>query len=169
MDVSWVSDWGSWISLGSLIVSLVGLVVVFLQARRAKIASLGAERAAAQTSKRIALYLQTVSLERAIASVQRVKLLHRFGQWEASLEQYQTLRSLIIEIISRSHPESARNRSILVNDQALLRSVEREVTEQVNQHNQPILSTNFHHAVDQIQSDLEDLVGGNDSVDVPRE
>ena len=165
----WVSNWGNWISLGGLAVSLVGLVVIFFQARKARIASQAAEKVATQTSERIARYLQTVSLERAVASVQRVKLLHRFGQWEASLEQYQILRTLITGIISRMRSDNDQNRSVLITDQALLRTIEREVTEQVNQGSQPNMSANFHQAVDQIQSDLESLTGGNESEDAPRE
>ena len=169
MDGIGIANWGSWVSLGGLVVSLVGLIVVFFQARKAKVSSQAAERAATQTSERIARYLQTVSLERAIAATQRVKLLHRFGAWEASLEQYQVLRTLMTEIISRMGPNSDQNRTVLVTDQALLRSIEREVSEQVSQGSPPNLTTNFHRAVDQIQSDLEKLIGGNHAVDVPRE
>ena len=169
MDGIWTTNWGSWVSLGGLVVSLGGLVVIFFQARKARISSQAAEKAATQTSERIARYLQTVSLERAIAATQRVKLLHRFGAWEASLEQYQVLRTLMNEIISRMVPNSDQNRTVLVNDQALLRSVEREVTERVGQGSPPHLTTNFHRAVDQIQSDLESLIGGSDVGDAPRE
>ena len=166
MDGFWASNW---VSLGGLAVSVVGLVVIFFQARKAKIASQAAEKVARQTSGRIARYLQAVSLERAIASIQRVKLLHRFGQWEASLEQYQILRTLITEIISRMRSDNDQNRRVLITDQALLRTIERVVSEQVNQASQPNMSANFHQTVDQIQSDLESLIGGNESGDAPRE
>ena len=165
----WVSNWGNWISLAGLFVSSVGLVVIFLQARKARIASQAAEKVATQTSERIARYLQAVSLERAIASVQRVKLLHRFGQWEASLEQHQILRTLITGIVSRMRPDNNQNRSVLITDQHLLRTIERAVAEQVNQGNQPNMAANFYQAVDQIQSDLESLIGGDESGDAPRE
>lgn len=169
MDGFWASNWGNWVSLGGLIVSLGGLVVVFFQARKARIASQAAQQVATQTSERIARYLQTVSLERAIAATQRVKLLHRFGAWEASLEQYQVLRTLITEIVSRMGPKRDQHRRLLVNDQALLRSIEREVSEQVGRSNPPNLSANFHRAVDQIQTDLESLTGGSEAGDAPRE
>ena len=169
MDAFWTSNWGNWVSLGGLVVSLGGLVVVFVQARKAKIASQAAHKVATQTSERIARYLQTVSLERAIAATQRVKLLHRFGAWEGSLEQYQVLRTLIAEIISRMGSDSDQNRTVLVSDQALLRSIEREVSEQVSQGTPLNLATNFHRTVDQIQSDLENLIGGSHAGDAPRE
>ena len=169
MDGFWVSNWGNWVSLGGFVLSFGGLVVIFSQARKARIASQAAQKISTQTSERIARYLQTVSLERAIAATQRVKLLHRFRAWEASLEQYQVLRTLMTEIISRMGPENDQNRGVLITDQVLLRSIEREVSEQVNHGSPPNMSVNFYQAVDQIQSDLESLIGRNETAGAPRE
>ena len=91
------------------------------------------------------------------------------GNGKRRLSNIRFLRTLITEIISRMRSDNDQNRRVLITDQALLRTIERVVSEQVNQASQPNMSANFHQTVDQIQSDLESLIGGNESGDAPRE
>ncbi len=56
-----------------------------------------------ETRSTITRVLTIVDLQKAIDLIQRVKLLHRDSKWEASLEHYQTLRSMLADIETR-HP-----------------------------------------------------------------
>ena len=80
------ANWGALLSGFGVIVSLVGLGWVIKEARGARSASTAAQLAANATRDRIEGYLQTVDLERTIALIQRVKLLHDTGRWDAAME-----------------------------------------------------------------------------------
>lgn len=164
-----VDNWRDIVSIGGLIASLSGVGWAVYQAHKARVASQSAHKVATQTSAQISQYLQTVSLERALASVQRVKLLHRFRQWEASLEQCQVLRTLIREIRSRLVSENTDHRENLSNDQARLRTIEREIVSTVEYGIEPELTANFYRSLDQIQTDLEGLVIVKDFGNPPQE
>jgi hypothetical protein len=93
---------GSWASISGVVISTVGLIATIYVAWGARSASRAAEKAATATNDRIESHLQSVDLERAIALIQRIKLLHDTERWEAALEQYQSLRMMLSDIIARS-------------------------------------------------------------------
>lgn len=99
-----LDHWGSVFSVIGVVVSVVGLAWAIREARRARSAAQSAEQATIETRNRIARHLVTTDLERAVGLIQRLKLLHREGHWEAALEQYQSLRAIISNITAR-HPD----------------------------------------------------------------
>ncbi len=99
-----LDHWGSISSFIGVVVSVIGLAWAIREARRARSAAQSAERATIETRNSIGHRLAATDLERAIGLIQRLKFLHREGYWEAALEQYQTLRAIISDIISR-YPE----------------------------------------------------------------
>lgn len=79
----WSTNWGDAASGAGLVVSVVGLIWVFIEARRARSASQAAETAsqaaeiaASEARDQIARQLQAVDLVRAIEFIQRIKTLH---------------------------------------------------------------------------------------------
>ena len=102
-------NWGSLASVTGVVVSLAGLAWAIIEARGARSASLAARAATNETRSDIARYLQAVDLQRAIALIQRIKLLHDTRRWDAALEQYQSLREMLSYIIAPLHGESSRD------------------------------------------------------------
>lgn len=103
----WSINWGDVATAVGVVVSLIGLGWAIKEARGARTASQAAQAAARETRKHIGQYLQATNLERAIALLQRLKLLHRLERWEAALEQYQALRMMLHEVAAH-FPESER-------------------------------------------------------------
>ena len=99
-------DWASLgVSIGGLIAGTFGLWFAFLAHRSAKLAKRAATSAesAANSARREAQRaltrdLSTVDIERAIALINRLKELHRQGNWGAALSLYQDLRRTLSEI-----------------------------------------------------------------------
>ena len=87
-----LDHWGSIFSVIGVVVSAGGLSWAIFEAR-------GAKSAAIETRDSIGRHLVATDLARAIGLIQRLKFLHREGYWEAALEQYQTLRAIISDII----------------------------------------------------------------------
>ena len=101
--------WFDWTSLvvgiGGLAAGTFGLWFAFLAHRSAQLAeraATSAEEAAnsARTEAQRALVrdLSSVDIERAIALINRLKELHRQGNWGAALSLYQDLRRTLSEI-----------------------------------------------------------------------
>ena len=107
------SNWGGLASAVGLVVSTGGLAYAIVVARGARSASRAAQTAANETRTQIARHLQTVDLERAIGTIQRIKLLHDIRRWEAAMEQYPALRTMLSGISARCSGEKENARSIL--------------------------------------------------------
>ncbi|MCH8831146.1 MAG: hypothetical protein IID00_00190 [Chloroflexi bacterium] len=100
--MDWLShNWGSVLSAIGLAATVVGLAIVFHQARKARSSAEASKIAAQQTQLAITGTLTIVDLGRAIAMVQRLKQLHAEQKWEVSLELYQPLRAMLTNIQSR--------------------------------------------------------------------
>jgi hypothetical protein len=95
-----VSHWGGVSSVVGMIVSVAGIGWAIKEARGAHSASQAAKTAANATRDRVARRLRATDFERAVGVVNRLKLLHSIERWEAAIEQYQTLRTMINDILS---------------------------------------------------------------------
>ena len=154
------SNWGTLTSSVGVIVSLVGLGWAIKEARGARSASQAAQKAARETNDQIARYLQTVDLERAIGLIQRIKLLHDTNRWEAAMEQYQSLRMMLSNIIARcpeNHPEF---REKLATARTIVRDMENFVGERIGQPIGERERSALNQPLNDIQSDLEELASG---------
>ena len=92
---------GSLASVIGVIVSAVGLGWVVIVARGARSAAQAAEKATTEARDNIGRNLQLIDLERSIALIERIKLLHSIERWESALELYPVLRTMISAIIAR--------------------------------------------------------------------
>ena len=102
------TNWGDVVTVGGIIVSLVGFIWAIKVARGARSASEAAEAAASATKDQMTHHLQSVDLQRAIGLINRIKTLHDNDQWDASREHYQTLREMLSDVIVRC-PEDQRD------------------------------------------------------------
>ena len=167
MIIGWIFDhWGSLVSVAGLLVSSIGLFWAIKFAY-------GARKASLDTSTRIVSHLRTIDLQRAIGLIQRIKLLHNIERWHGALEQYQTLRAMMADIIARCPPEEEERLSSLSTARALLITMENSVERIAGQGiagqgiaGQGIAGqgisererSRFHEQLNQIQVELEALV-----------
>lgn len=144
---------GNWGSLASAL----GLLVTIAIAWSARAASRSAEKATVETRGYIERHLQTIDLERAVGLIQRIKLLHDTGRWQAAMEQYQALRMLLSDIIARCPEDRTEILPDLATARILVRSMENFVGERVNREIQDSERSELNRQLNEIQSGLEEL------------
>lgn len=153
-NMDWLShNWGSVLSAIGLAATVVGLAIVFHQARKARSSAEASKIAAQQTQLAITGTLTIVDLGRAIAMVQRLKQLHAEQKWEVSLELYQPLRAMLTNIQSRQTIEvsgileAARQISI----------IEENIARALYKDREPPESVQFLSVLNSIQMTLEQM------------
>ena len=163
-----MGSWFDWTSLsvgiGGLMAGTLGLWFAFLAYRSAKLAeraATSAEEAAnsARTEAQRALSrnLSSVDIERAVALINRLKELHRQGNWGAALSLYQDLRRTLSEIRGSLPTNLDEFRDKINNAVPLVRTMEDQVSraefESTGLADAPELSA----ILNAIQQDLETL------------
>ena len=151
-------NWGSLASVVGVFVSLAGLSWAIREARRARSAAQAARAAASETRSYIARHLQVVNSERAIALIQRIKLLHEIDRWEVAMEQYQPLRAMLADIIARCPESQPEIRGKLTTARNLVGRMENFVGERISQGISEDDRSLLNRELNSIQSDLEELV-----------
>ena len=127
------------------------------EARGARSASQAAKNAANDTRDQIARHLQAVDLERAIGLIQRIKLLHDTDRWEAATEQYQTLRTMLSDIIVRCPAEQYELREKLATARMIVRDIEDSVGERTTYPIDELTRPGLNQSLNDMQSYLEEL------------
>lgn len=146
-------NWGGWVSALGVLVSSAGLGWAIIAARRARSAS----QAAQEARSYIARHLQAVDLERAIALIQRIKDLHNDGRWQTAMEQYQSLRYMLSNIVARCPDGQAELRDALTAGRAAITAMENLVRELIVTGIGESEQARLNQELNQIQSDLEQL------------
>lgn len=89
--------------------------------------------------------------------VQRVKLLHDTGRWEAALEQYESLRMILSDILAHSREDQTEMREKLSTARTIVTTMERSVRGSIREAdegpNWPLLD----ESLDALQTTLEDI------------
>lgn len=155
-----LDNWGNWVGVAGLVITIIGAVIsyfAFRRAGKAREAAEAAEAASDETRSAITRSLTTVDLERAVALVQRLKELHRSNRWEISLEHYQPIRVMLAEIRSRHPHLTPELRQIL--DDAILNvtEIENVVTTAVTENKGLDRLRGFDSILNALQSQLEIL------------
>ena len=153
------TNWGGVASAVGLVVSTVGLVWAIIVARGARSASRAAQKASQETTAYIAQHLQATNLERSIALIQILKLMHRNDLWEAALEQYQSLRRMLSEIATRLPETETESRLALTTAIRRIIATENEVEARPVSGLQPKNKAKLQRRLNDIQSRLELLAG----------
>ena len=152
-----VAHASTWASISGAAISSVGLIATIIIAWGARSASRAARAAAVATNKRIESHLQSVDLERAIALIQRIKLLHDTERWEAALEQYQSLRTMLSSIIARTPEEESELRDKLGTARFIVTAMENSVRNSIRRGDEAPDWSSLDESLNDIQSTLEEL------------
>ena len=150
-------NWGSLASVTGVVVSLAGLAWAIIEARGARSASQAARAAANETRSDIARHLQAVDLQRAIALIQRIKILHGARRWDAALEQYQSLRQMLSDIRKRCPGGQTGIQARLSDAIVAVREMENLVAAHFGQPGEEPDTALLYRILNLIQSDLEEL------------
>ena len=165
------TTWGDVATVVGIAVSLGGLGWAIKVASGARSASEDAEKAAKETRDQIAHHLQAVELQRAIGLIDRIKTLHDNGRWEASREQYQTLRAMLSDVIARCPEDQVNVREKLATARTIVRDMENYVSGRDSSDIPERDRSRLNRRMNEIQSNLEELasnVGFGDSQGVTR-
>ena len=153
-NMDWLShNWGSVLSAIGLAATVVGLAIVFHQARKARSSAEASKIAAQQTQLAITGTLTIVDLGRAIFLVQRLKQLHAEQKWEVSLELYQPLRAMLTNIQSRQTIEV----SDILEAARQISIIEENIARALYQEREPPESVQFLSVLNSIQMTLEQM------------
>ena len=153
-NMDWLShNWGSVLSAIGLAATVVGLAIVFHQARKARSSAEASKIAAQQTLLAITGTLTIVDLGRAIAMVQRLKQLHAEQKWEVSLELYQPLRAMLTNIQSRQTIEV----SDILEAARQISIIEENIARALYKDREPPESVQFLSVLNSIQMTLEQM------------
>ena len=160
---------GGWANILGVAISSVVLIVTIIVAWGARSASRGARAAAIATNNRIENHLQSVDLERAIALIQRIKLLHDIGRWEAALEQYQSLRMMLSGIIARTPEDQTEYREKLATARTIVTTMENSVRGGIRHGGEEPDWSLLDERLNDIQSTLEELASAMGFGNLPEE
>ncbi len=161
----WSTTWGDIATLVGIIVSFGGLTWAIFAASGARTASEAAEAAAKEASEQIAHSLQTADLHRAIGLIERVKTLHDNDRWEASAALYQSLRSMLSDVIARSPENKVDVREKLATARTIVRNMEDVVRDRDNGAISRRERSRFNGRLNEIQSNLEELASAVGATD----
>ena len=154
-----IDHWGSLASVIGGVVSAVGLGWVMIVAQGARSAAQAAQKATDEARDNIRRNLQLVDLERSIALIERIKLLHSIERWESASELYPVLRAMISAIIARIPGKEIDLRQRLTMSRTSIVTMQ----EYIESHPREELGTDGRHRMNRelntLQVELEDIAG----------
>ena len=150
-------NWGDLSSVLGVVVSTVGLVWAVRVAGGARSAAQEAEKAARKTTDRIGREMVVADLASAVALIQRLKLLHRDARWDAALEQYQALRSMLASILYRHTDMETVRRNQLVEARTQVSVMEQLIEQYPTKDVPEAYRMTFNEQLNRIQTALEDV------------
>ncbi len=156
-DMDWLGDnWGSLVSSVGLVIAVTGIGLAVYRAGQAEKAAKAAENASTEARNTITRVLTIVDLQKAIDLIQRVKLLHRDGKWEASLEHYQTVRSMLADIETRHPSPTEEFRTIIREAIPQFTVIEDNIDRAIQEGEVPFEATRINLVLNQVQEYLEE-------------
>ena len=155
---SWLEWAGFGIGIGGLIASIAGLVFAFLARRAAKYAEAAADRASQETRRTVSRSRRTVETSKAVALINRLKVLHRNGAWAYVLELYQELRSSLSDIRASLPTETGELGEALREAILMIREIEDEVNRAHYESSAPADILQIDGILNDIQQNLEKLL-----------
>lgn len=142
------------IGAGGLVASIIGLIFAFLARRAAK----SAEQAAKEARNSVTHTLCLVSAQRALSVIVRLNTLHREQSWEAALELYRELRTLLNDISGMIPRELDHSRPEIDRGIGQLSVIESLVNQAMSRTDDPGDFQVLSESLNSIQTNLEALV-----------
>ncbi len=156
--MDWLTDnWGSLASAAGLLVTLMGLWIVYWQAKKARTSAEAAEAVAGEAKEFIRRSLTVGDLQQAIDLVQTIKPLHRDARWQVVVDRYQQLRSTLADVRARHPSLTDQQDEVIQGAITQIRVVEDEVDEAMAKDAQPENAPRFNAVLNNIQVVLETL------------
>lgn len=153
--LQWLGDnWGNLASVGGL----AGVGLAIWQLARTRKAAEAARQASKSTEMAISTFLVASDLQHAIDLIQQVKGLHRAGQWESAIVQYQPIRFALAQITSRDTRLSQEQMQTLRESIGTITSIEDSVDSAVRNKSVPDDVERINSILNSIQSNLESMV-----------
>lgn len=150
-------NWGSFVSLVSLIITVIMVGIAIWRTGQAQKSAKAAEAASVAARGAITRVLTIVDLERAKALIQRLKALHREAKWEVCLEHYPELRHMLADVQTTYPDPTAEVLAILRESIPQITAIENNVDRAVREGTQPSGVNTFNAALNTIQEQLEEI------------
>lgn len=150
-------NWGHFVGVLGVIVSAVGLWYAFRAHRAARSAEAAAEKASTETRRTVSRSRRSVDTGRAIALINRLKVLHRNGDWEYALELYQELRSTLSDIHASMPDDLEEIRDAVADAIYKIREIEDEVNRARYESREPADVPQIDRILNDTQQSLERL------------
>ena len=148
-----VNHWGSIASVLGLFVALVSIGFTVWRGRRARAAEQKAKHVAEESER----HWRAVNLERALSLIRQIRILHRSESWDESLNQYQTLRTVIVDIAAGFPANVVEERQKLTIARHLVGQIETDIHEFDNYEPTKLAKTRLIRRLNDVQEDLESL------------
>jgi hypothetical protein len=105
-------NWGDFASVFGVLISLVGFALTIIGLARSKSATERAALAVAQVRERLSIHALSTDLNALMIDIEEIKLLHRFGAWDAMPIRYSAIRRKLFSVkgsiptLTKSHKSS---------------------------------------------------------------
>ena len=150
--------WFEWASLGigagGLVASIVGVVYALLARRAAK----SAESAANEARNSVSQTLCLVSAQRALSIIVRLRTLHREQRWEAAIELYRELRTLLNDVRGMTPENFHQHRSELDTGLGQFRVIQALVQDAVSAGRDPAEFPALGETLNSLENVIESLI-----------
>ena len=150
-----VENWGSFVGVLGFLASVGGLVYALLARRAAKSAEQAAREARRETRRTVSRSRRSADTGRAIALINRLKVLHRDGRWDYALELYQELRSTLSDIHASMLDDLAEIRDTISDAIRRITELEDEVNRARYENREPNDVPQLDGVINDIQRNLE--------------
>ena len=142
------------VGVGGLTASIIGVVYALLARRAAK----SAETAANEARNSISQTLCLVSAQRSLSIISRLRVLHRDQRWEAAVELYRELRTLLNDVRGMIPGDFRQHRSELDSGIGQLRIIQALAQEALAAGRDPAEFQALGETLNSIEAILESLV-----------
>lgn len=153
--------WFDWAGIGigtaGLIASLIGVLYAYLARRAAKSAETAAQTASQETRRTVSRSRRAADTGRAIALINRLKMLHRDGHWDYALELYQELRSTLGDIHASMPDDLTEIRNAILEAIHKISELEADVNRARYEKREPDNVPGLDGVLSDIQRNLENL------------
>ena len=152
-----LENWGNFVGVLGLLASIGGLVYALLARRAAKSAEQAAREARQETRRTVSRSRRSADTGRAIALINRLKVLHRDRHWDYALELYQDLRSTLSDIQASMPDDMAEIRNAVSDAIHRITDLEAEVNRARYENGEPSDVPQLDGVLSDIQESLERL------------
>ena len=145
------------VGVTALAVSLGGFAIAIWQIRKAKSAAEAANRAATQARESLVHRLSIGDLARASSEIDRLKDLHRAGEWQRALDQYPRVRQTLVDVRTRVEEDAPETATAFQGAVAQLAQMESAVERALPGPEPTLTAATLNRRLVSIQGTLDDL------------